>query len=95
FIFTVSVAKEKHAFALVQPLDAPRGALTLKDKVLNLHRVRAKPRQASEFIPVRLIIRGALIAPDFSRKGDFLVLDLSDVDMWLSLKQMYPERTRQ
>ncbi|KAJ6588426.1 hypothetical protein B0H19DRAFT_1099256 [Mycena capillaripes] len=89
YLFTVTIDKKKHGFALVQPLDAPRGALSKRDKDLNFYRVKAKPRHASEFIPVRSIIRGALLVPDFSRPGDFLVVDLVDVDMWLRLKQMY------
>ncbi|KAJ7919809.1 hypothetical protein B0H13DRAFT_1988027 [Mycena leptocephala] len=95
YVFAISVNNEKQCFALVQPLDAPRGALSAKDKALGFYRVRAKPRQASEFIPVRSIIRGALLASDSSRPGDFLVIDLVDVDMWLRLKQMYPGRNRQ
>ncbi|KAJ7814185.1 hypothetical protein B0H13DRAFT_2140479 [Mycena leptocephala] len=95
YVFAISVNNEKQCFALVQPLDALRGALSAKDKALGFYRVRAKPRQASEFIPVRSIIRGALLASDFSQPGDFLVIDLVDVDMWLRLKQMYPDRNRQ
>lgn len=90
YVFAVSVNEQVHPFALVQPLDSPRGVVSNKDKALKFYRIRAKPRQASEFIPVRSIIRGALLAPDFSREGDYLVMDIVDEDMWLRLKQMYP-----
>ncbi|KAJ7263229.1 hypothetical protein B0H12DRAFT_1069079 [Mycena haematopus] len=60
-IFEVSANGKVYPFALVRPLDAPVGVVSAKDKDLKLFSVRAKPlRQASEFIPVRSIIRGAV-----------------------------------
>ncbi|KAK7059249.1 hypothetical protein R3P38DRAFT_3303349 [Favolaschia claudopus] len=36
------------------------------------------------------IVRGAFIVPDFSRKGDYLVVDIIDADMFLRLRGLYP-----
>ncbi|KAJ7265517.1 hypothetical protein C8J57DRAFT_992587, partial [Mycena rebaudengoi] len=78
-----------HAFALVQPMDAGTGQLTSKDKALGFYRVRAKPRQNSEFISVHSIVRGALLVPAGDRHGEYLVVDVVDEDMFLRLKSMY------
>ncbi|KAJ7278682.1 hypothetical protein C8J57DRAFT_1434112 [Mycena rebaudengoi] len=58
YIFTCRIDDKVHAFALVQPMDAGTGQLTFKDKALGFYRVRAKPRQNSEFISVHSIVRG-------------------------------------
>ncbi|KAJ7851776.1 hypothetical protein B0H14DRAFT_2355075, partial [Mycena olivaceomarginata] len=57
-----------------------------------LFRVRA--RQASEFIPVRSIVRGAVLVPDSDpeRKGDFFVMDVPEGDMFLRLRDMFQDR---
>ncbi|KAJ7265150.1 hypothetical protein C8J57DRAFT_1622209 [Mycena rebaudengoi] len=90
YIFTCTVNNVVHPFALINTLDAGPGQRSQRDKALGLHRVRAKPRRDSEFIPVRSIIRGALLAPDSDNPGDFFVVDLVDTDMFLRLKTMYP-----
>ncbi|KAJ7257370.1 hypothetical protein C8J57DRAFT_1648450 [Mycena rebaudengoi] len=90
YIFTCMVNNVVHPFALINTLDAGPGQHSQRDKALGLHRVRAKPRRDSEFIPVRSIIRGALLAPDCDNPGDFFVVDLVDTDMFLRLKTMYP-----
>ncbi|KAJ6476594.1 hypothetical protein DFH09DRAFT_1253495 [Mycena vulgaris] len=90
--FSCTVEKKSHAFALVLPLDAPTGRLSRKDRVLRFHRVHAKPRKNSEFISVHSIIRGALLAPDFDKPGEFIVVDVVDGVMSLRLKSLYPRR---
>ncbi|KAJ7468650.1 hypothetical protein FB451DRAFT_1340298 [Mycena latifolia] len=84
--------KNAYRIALVQPLDAPIGRISRKDQALKLIRIRAKPRQEAEFIFVRSIIRGAVLAPAHDRDGDFMVMDVLDGDMFLRLKSMYPDR---
>ncbi|KAJ7075495.1 hypothetical protein B0H15DRAFT_925434 [Mycena belliarum] len=89
--FSRSVGGKSHDFALVLPLDAPTGRRSRKDKALRFHRVVAKPRKNSEFISVHSIIRGVLIAPDFDKPGEFIVVDIADGDISLRLKSLYPE----
>ncbi|KAJ7224878.1 hypothetical protein C8J57DRAFT_1093870, partial [Mycena rebaudengoi] len=55
-----------------------------------LHRIRDKPRRDAAFIPVRSIIRSALLAPHSDNPGGFFVVDVVDTDMFLRLKTMYP-----
>ncbi|KAJ6572855.1 hypothetical protein DFH09DRAFT_916508 [Mycena vulgaris] len=90
YVFSCEIDKKVHPFALVQALDVGTGQRTTKDKALGFHRVRERQRQKSEFISVHSIIRGALLVPDFDKKGDYLVVDIIDGDMFLRLKEMYP-----
>ncbi|KAJ7280986.1 hypothetical protein C8J57DRAFT_1564409 [Mycena rebaudengoi] len=94
FVFGFKVKDKIHCFALIQPLDSGTGPLSPKDKALGFYRVREKPRRDSEFIPVESIIRGALLASDPDKNGDFLVVDVVDNDMFLRLQSMYPQRRR-
>ncbi|KAF8195254.1 hypothetical protein K438DRAFT_1906569 [Mycena galopus ATCC 62051] len=91
-VFEVLANGKTYPFALVQPLDSPVGQIPAKDKALKLFRARAKPRQASEFIPVRSIIRGAVLVPDSEKHRDFIVMDVVDGDMFLRLQDMYRAR---
>jgi hypothetical protein len=92
YIFEISANNKIYPFALVQPMDAPVGVISAKEKALKLFRVRA--RQASEFIPVRSIVRGAVLVPDSDpeRKGDFFVMDVPEGDMFLRLRGMFRDR---
>ncbi|KAJ7450425.1 hypothetical protein FB451DRAFT_1342926 [Mycena latifolia] len=90
YVFTCKVDDKIFPFALVQALDVGIGQRSAKDKALRFYRVRERHRQKCEFISVDSIIRGALLAPDFERKGDYLVVDVVDADMFLRLKEMYP-----
>ncbi|KAJ6611518.1 hypothetical protein B0H10DRAFT_2165819 [Mycena sp. CBHHK59/15] len=92
YMFSCTVEGKSHPFALVLPLDARTGSLGRKDKALRLYRVHAKPRRNTEFISVHSIIRGVLLAPDFEKPGEFLVIDIVDTDISLRLKSMYPDR---
>ncbi|KAJ7145390.1 hypothetical protein C8R43DRAFT_890476 [Mycena crocata] len=94
YMFEISLGKKNtYPFALVEPLDAPLGRLPAKDKALKLFRVRAK--QAPEFISVYSIVRGAVLAPDFDRDGDYFVMDTQGADMFLRMRQMYADRFRE
>ncbi|KAJ7443500.1 hypothetical protein B0H11DRAFT_2091370 [Mycena galericulata] len=90
YIFQISLEEKNYPLALVQPLDAPLGRVTKKDRALKLYRVRAKPRQASEFISVHSIVRGAVLVPDSAKRGDFLVMDVLDPDMFFRLRDTFP-----
>ncbi|KAJ7263191.1 hypothetical protein B0H12DRAFT_1209494 [Mycena haematopus] len=90
FIFACTIEDKTYPFALVQALDVGTGRQSAKDKALSFYRIRERPRKECEFISVHSIIRGALLAPDFDKKGDFLVIDVVDGDMLLRLKEIYP-----
>ncbi|KAJ7059280.1 hypothetical protein C8F01DRAFT_1220265 [Mycena amicta] len=89
FLFTCDVNGKQLPFALIQAMDAPTGQRTAKDKRLGFYRVREKARRQSEFISAHSIIRGALLAPDFEKPGNYLAVDLVDTDMFFRLKKMY------
>ncbi|KAJ7814830.1 hypothetical protein B0H14DRAFT_3090067 [Mycena olivaceomarginata] len=79
-------------FALVQALDVGIPQRYTKDRVLRLYRVRQCKREKCEFISVHSIIPGALLVPDFEIKGDHLVVDIVDADMYFRIKAMYGDR---
>ena len=89
FLFECTVDAIPYSFALIHPFDSPIGPRRRKDVDLGFYRVREKPRQSSEFISVRSIVRGALLVEDFDRDGDLFVIDLIDSDMFLRLIAMY------
>ncbi|KAJ7720432.1 hypothetical protein B0H16DRAFT_1432379 [Mycena metata] len=93
FVFTWTSDGKTYPFALVQPLDLGIGQRSAKDKALHFYRVREKPRHRCEFISVHSIIRGALLAPDFDKKGDYFAVDGVDSDMFLRLMELYPNHT--
>ncbi|KAK7021668.1 hypothetical protein R3P38DRAFT_3397032 [Favolaschia claudopus] len=86
----IFIGETTHPFALVQAMDVGIGPRTVKDKALGLYRVRERQRKDCEFISVHSIVRGAFVVPDFSRRGDFLVVDIIDADMFLRLRGLYP-----
>ncbi|KAJ7782439.1 hypothetical protein DFH07DRAFT_900870 [Mycena maculata] len=90
YVFTCMIGERVHPFALVQALDVGTGQRSAKDKALRLYHVRERQRKECEFISVHSIIRGALLAPDFAKRGDYLVVDVVDSDMFFRLKAMYP-----
>ncbi|KAI6145808.1 hypothetical protein BKA82DRAFT_4330460 [Pisolithus tinctorius] len=73
-------------FALIQPLMAGTGVRRL-DQDFRLTRVKAVSHAASIFIPVKSIIQGALLYPDPSHHGKFLVVEHTDGDMFLCMKR--------
>ncbi|KAF8164494.1 hypothetical protein K438DRAFT_1909729 [Mycena galopus ATCC 62051] len=92
YVFTCQIGEQTHPFALVQALDVGVGQCSAQDKALGVYRVRQRERRKSEFISVYSIIRGALLAPDSKKKGDYLVVDVVDPDMYFRLLAMYPDR---
>ncbi|KAI6155058.1 hypothetical protein BKA82DRAFT_4326433 [Pisolithus tinctorius] len=59
------------------------------DKHLNFWRVCKQPRMSSEIISVHSIICGALLYPDHTRPGKYLVVDMVDTDMFLHVQMMH------
>jgi hypothetical protein len=92
YVFTFTIDGRAHPFALVQALDVGIPQRYTKDRLLSLYRVRQRKREKCEFISVHSIIRGALLVPDFEIKGDHLVVDIVDADMYFRIKAMYGER---
>ncbi|KAJ7707650.1 hypothetical protein B0H17DRAFT_1033442 [Mycena rosella] len=90
YVFACKIGDKSFPFALVQALDVGIGQRSAKDKALHFYRVRERHRQKCEFISVDSIVRGALLAEDPDKKGDYLVVDIVDADMFLRLKEMYP-----
>ncbi|KAI6027992.1 hypothetical protein BKA83DRAFT_4462562 [Pisolithus microcarpus] len=56
---------------------------------LNLWRVCEQPHESAEFFSVQSIIRGALLCPDHTRIGNYLVINTIDTDMFLCLQTMH------
>ena len=83
------------ALALVQPLNAPlqlNATMRQIDRDLGLCRVRERSRKESLVIPLRSIVRGALVVNDSSRSGERLVIDALDGDMILRCAEIFPNR---
>lgn len=87
-IFAIKIGGSYHPIALVRPFDAYLGPRRRKDKELGLYRVGMKT--SSEFVPLRSIVRGALLVPDFDEQcaGEFIVVDVIDSDMFLRVREM-------
>jgi hypothetical protein len=74
-------------FALVQPYTAGVvGGSRRIDRDLRLTRVKAVPRADSIIIPLKSFIRGALLCPDPTHQGEYLVINHVDSDMFLRMK---------
>ncbi|KAF4608818.1 hypothetical protein EYR40_001171 [Pleurotus pulmonarius] len=82
-MFSIAVNEITYNLALVHPLDRPSGATQQKDVDLQFLRLRARPRKSAEFVFLSSIIRGALVVPDFGLKGDYLLVDTVDSDIFL------------
>ena len=94
-MFTVALAgaeaTEPLAFALIHPFDAHPGAIWAKDQDLHMCRIREKHPTHTEFIPIRSIERGAMIAKDWDSSSDYFVVDgIGDGDMLLLLRELFP-----
>ncbi|KAI6115074.1 hypothetical protein EDD16DRAFT_1520797 [Pisolithus croceorrhizus] len=88
FFFTckVPVLNETFQFALIQPLTAWVGVCRI-DQDFDLIQVKALSHAVSMFIPVKSIIHGALLYPDPSHHGKFLVVEHINGDMFLWMKE--------
>ena len=91
-LFKCSAEGQDYSLALTHPYDAPTGISRTVDKDLELLRVRAKPRRATEYFSVESIIRGAALIEDFEKPGDYLVIDTIDGDMFLQSISLNPLR---
>jgi hypothetical protein len=83
FMFKYAIADRTLDLALVQPMDVPTGPLRIVDRDLHLRRFHCHPRASMEFISLQSIIRGALLVPDFSHRGDFFLVNFIDGDMFI------------
>ncbi|KAG2123848.1 hypothetical protein DEU56DRAFT_873379 [Suillus clintonianus] len=73
--------------ALVQPLTAGViGAPRRIDRDFQLTRIKAVPRESLIFIPLRSFIHGAMLYPDPTHQGEFIVIDHIDSDMFMCMK---------
>ncbi|KAL4065043.1 hypothetical protein V8B97DRAFT_2025824 [Scleroderma yunnanense] len=88
-LFKCTVSREEFPLALIQLYDAPIGQQLSKDKHLNFWRVQEQPCTSTEFFSVQSIIHRALLYPDNSRPGDYLVMDTIDTDMFLHIQAMH------
>lgn len=92
YVFTCVVDDIVYPIALTLPMDAKPGPRTSKDRELQIHRVFARPRQESQFYFLRSVVRGAALVEDSKAYGEYLVWDVIDDDMYLRIKQMFPDR---
>ncbi|KAG1846280.1 hypothetical protein F4604DRAFT_1884179 [Suillus subluteus] len=88
FMFGCSIGETNLSLALIHLYDVGIGVRNKHDADLGLWRVRAKPRSSPEFISVRSIIRGAVLASDPGRQGNYFVIDTIDADMFLRVKSL-------
>ncbi|KAI6146925.1 hypothetical protein BKA82DRAFT_35708 [Pisolithus tinctorius] len=72
-----------YQFALVRPYTANiNAARSSFNNAFRLTRVKARPHTASIFIPIRSIVRGALLYPDPRYKDKYFVVEHIDGDMF-------------
>ncbi|KAF8214910.1 hypothetical protein K438DRAFT_1901905 [Mycena galopus ATCC 62051] len=90
YLFSCTVEKLPHQFALILPMDAPTGRASRIDKALRFIRVKSKPEKQSEFISVHSIICGVVLVPDSDKAGEFIVFDVLDPDTSRRLNTLYP-----
>ncbi|EGO04618.1 hypothetical protein SERLA73DRAFT_118586 [Serpula lacrymans var. lacrymans S7.3] len=88
-LFICTIDQVDYLFALVQPYDAPVGRRQHKDKDLGLWRIWAKSCSDAEFVPLRSIVCGAAMAPDYKVSGNFFLIDTVDSDWFLRTKKMW------
>ncbi|KAI5989827.1 hypothetical protein F5J12DRAFT_786626 [Pisolithus orientalis] len=70
-------------FILAQPFMTRIGLACTIDCDLRLKHVKTVPQAASIFIPLCLIIQGAVLAPDTEHDDEFFVVEQLDSDMFL------------
>lgn len=87
YAFICKIGDDPCGIALIQALDAPIGPTRRHDRQLQLTRLRERPRQNCELIPVESIVRGILVVPSFDKDGDHMLLDVLDPDMMYRMDQ--------
>jgi hypothetical protein len=80
-LFQVQTDTQSHSLALVQAYNRPPGSTRRKDRELGLYRVRVMISPYA-IIPLKSIIRGALLVEDADTQGDSFVVDTVDGDMF-------------
>ncbi|KAG1834044.1 hypothetical protein DFJ58DRAFT_719382 [Suillus subalutaceus] len=90
-VFTCIVWDVNYPIALTLPYDQPVGTRLRKDKDFKFWRVKAKPRASAECFSVQLIIRGCVLAEDSSRVNEFLVVNMTNTDIFLRMKEIRAE----
>ena len=83
FMFEYTIGEATLRLALVMPLDFPTGKTRAIDEDLRFIRLRTRAAASSQIIPLRSIIRGALLVPDFAHDGDYFLVNYIDGDMFL------------
>lgn len=80
----------KYGCALVQPFDI--ATRRTGDVELGLCRIKKQAQDKAVVIPIRAIIRGAIVVEDKVHAGEYTVMDMTDGDMYLRLMSMFPGR---
>ncbi|KAI6142486.1 hypothetical protein BKA82DRAFT_4331474 [Pisolithus tinctorius] len=89
-LFNCVIGEETFPLALLQPYDAQLiGQQLWKDNHLNFWRVGVQPCRSSEIISVHSIIHSALLYPDHTRPGEYLIVDTINTDMFLHVQMMH------
>jgi hypothetical protein len=86
FMFQYSISGRNLDLALILPMDGLTGHGRQTDHDLGFKRLRSRVLSASEFIPLQSIIRGALLVPDFSCPGEYILAEYTDSDIFLRAK---------
>lgn len=88
-LFEITYEGKVFKTALVLPLDRPTiNQNRRRDKLLRIRRVEPRARSDMVLIDVSAIIRGCLLADDLgSNAGEHLVVEFTDEDMWMRMKQ--------
>ncbi|EMD40065.1 hypothetical protein CERSUDRAFT_46326 [Gelatoporia subvermispora B] len=89
YMFTLEIGNTHHPFALVHPYDADISDFPEKDTDLGFYRIRQESAHTSHFIPLRSVIRGAVVVPTFDTENDFFVVDTIDPDIFFRLLVLY------
>ncbi|KAI5986488.1 hypothetical protein EDD15DRAFT_2389855 [Pisolithus albus] len=89
FMFSCSIPDfGTYDFALVHPYTANISATRKSfDDNFRITRVKACPCTASMFIPIRSIVRGALLYPDLKHRDEYLVVEHVDGDMFRRINE--------
>lgn len=94
FIFACRVEGTEFNLARIYPFDAPiTNVHRRRDRDLKFLRLRARPRNACQFVSVESIIRGVPIAKDYGTEGDYLVMDPVNSDIWLRFQSIRAQQS--
>lgn len=92
-MFVCTISGIKYPLALVQAY-RPVGVRPRKDKDMGLLRIRKERK--TELISIQSVIRGAVafsVSEDPLESDERLVFDALDGDMFLRVKELFPEHT--